>query len=244
MEGPKAQLAASRIGEFSRGVVFGTTYDVPASGLTGTYWGGLVRVGSTNIGQPVVEQRVVGSTKLFTASKDTYVYCDSLGVLQYIEKTLGAAKPSQVDIGLNSEFIAKVVTSGTDITSVLDLRQMASRGRLLYLVVTANFVTAEQGDPEIPIHVSGRILAMYGHVTTALSGTDTGTVQLAIGENNVYVNVTNGLITGAISAAINTRYEAIPSGLNRVKAGNTLKFTIAKTTSGGGMEVTTVIEEA
>lgn len=55
----------------------------------------------------------------YTASKDTYVYIHSGGYYVYQEVANGAAAPSDP---ANTLLLAKVVTSGTAITSVSDLR--------------------------------------------------------------------------------------------------------------------------
>ena len=66
--------------------------------------------------------RVVKSgatAKTFTATKWTWVYLDTSGNFQYIETAIGAATPTAPD---NSLTIARVVTNGTEVTSVVDLR--------------------------------------------------------------------------------------------------------------------------
>ena len=57
----------------------------------------------------------------YTASKDTYVDINSSAAFQYTAVTLGAAEPA---VASNSIRLAKVVTSGTAITSVTDLRNL------------------------------------------------------------------------------------------------------------------------
>ncbi len=66
-------------------------------------------------------------------------------------------------------------------------------------------------------------------MTTALSGTDDGTVTLKIGSTAV----TNGLITIAASSAINTQDSATPTALNIISAGDIISAVSAKTTTGG-----------
>jgi hypothetical protein len=55
----------------------------------------------------------------FTASKDTYVYINSGGYFDYQEVANGASAPTTP---ANDLLLCKVVTSGTAVTSVLDLR--------------------------------------------------------------------------------------------------------------------------
>lgn len=58
----------------------------------------------------------------YTASKDTYVDLDNAGTYTFVETVLGAGAPG---ITGSSIRLAKVVTDGTAITSVTDLRQSA-----------------------------------------------------------------------------------------------------------------------
>jgi hypothetical protein len=58
----------------------------------------------------------------YTASKDTWVYIDINGAFQYVEQVLGTAQPVTPS---NYLLLAKVVTSGVAITSVVDWRTLA-----------------------------------------------------------------------------------------------------------------------
>lgn len=62
------------------------------------------------------------TAKTYTASKDTWVYIDSNGAFQYEEVANGAAQPSTPS---NSLILAKVVTDGDNITSVVDQRTLS-----------------------------------------------------------------------------------------------------------------------
>jgi hypothetical protein len=62
------------------------------------------------------------ASKTFTASKDTYVSIAQNGAIAYSEVANGAAQPS---LPSNSNWLAKVVTSGAAVTSVTDMRQTA-----------------------------------------------------------------------------------------------------------------------
>lgn len=228
-----------------RGVVLGLVFRKPASGLTATYDGGFVRVGTGLPTMPVTERVISGSTKLFTASKDTYVYADSAGVLQYIAKALGAAKPTVTDIGVNSEYIAKVVTDGSNITGVQDLRRDAPHGRIETLTAEGSFVTAEQSDNELLCPFSGRLLAVHAVVTSALGGTDAGTVTPAIGENEVFTGVTmDTAISFPLSSANGVKRLSFATALNAIRAGNYIRFTTAKTTTGGLVHIEAFFEVA
>jgi hypothetical protein len=221
------------LGNRNRGVVFGLVPRVPASGLTVTYMGGLVNVDSGNATVPVVEKVVAGATIAITASKDAYLYVSSAGTLSKLEVANGAAKPTYADIGTGSEFIAKCVSNGTDVTAVTDLRRYAARGNVVVLPIKIGFLTAEQGAQYVLAPSAGRIIALAGSVNTALGATDTGTVTYAIGDEDVFVNITTGVLTFAISAPVGTRVEAFPTALNAIKQGQYLRATSLKTTTGG-----------
>lgn len=221
------------LGNLTRGVVEGLVVRKPASGLTVTYGGGLVRVGSGNPTSPVVEKVVAASTIASTTDKDTYLYVNSEGTLSKIEVAQGAAKPTQDDIGLDSEWIAKVVNDDTNVTAITDLRRMASTGELRIVEVAWSFETNEQGAMYALIPFSGRLIAAYASNYKAAGGTDTGTLTAALGVDDVFTNVTGGVMTFAISAAIGTRVECHPTAAHFVRAGNYLRVTSAKTTAGG-----------
>jgi len=218
-----------------RGVVAGLILDVPASGLTGTYIGGVARVGgSLAAATPNNPEKVIASsTKLFTASKDTYAYIDKDGVIQYTEKTLGAAKPTQADIGVDSEFLWKAVTDGSDVTAVDMLAQPAAHGELITLIQAWSFITASQGAVYTRVPSNVRILLIDSVVTEDVSGTDAGTITFAIGLNGVFVNVTGGVVTVALSSANGVRDDAIPTALRFAARGNLIRGTSLKTTTAG-----------
>lgn len=226
-----------------RGVVFGLKVRVPASGLTVTIEGGLIRVGTSVRPAVAVEKVLQQQTLAITASKDAYVYVDSTGAIAKVEVANGAAKPSQATIGENSEFLAKCVSNGSDVTSVQDLSRRGPHGKIHVLSFGQGFVTAEQGAISKPSPVDGRIIALEGTVTVALAGTDAGTATPAIGENDVFANVTGGALSFPLSSAVGARIRAIPTGANYVKAGQAIRLTSAKTTSGGRAEVQVYIEE-
>ena len=63
----------------------------------------------------------IATGKTYTASKDTYVDLSSLGAYTYSEVTNGGAAPA---VAANSMRLFKVVTNGTEITGVTDLREL------------------------------------------------------------------------------------------------------------------------
>lgn len=67
-------------------------------------------------------QKTATTSKTYTASKDTYVDLSSTGAFTYTAVTNGAAAPA---IAASSVRLAKVVTDGTTVTGVTDLRPVA-----------------------------------------------------------------------------------------------------------------------
>ncbi len=75
-----------------------------------------------------VRVQINATAHTYTASKDTYTYINAGGFLDYVEVTNGASAPSTP---ANDLLLAKVVTSGSAVTSVTDLRTLS-------ITITAN----------------------------------------------------------------------------------------------------------
>jgi len=239
----RAQLNAA-MGIAPRGVVYGLEAPVPGSGLTLTYTEGLVRVGAAASTNPkgFAEKRVAGSTLVATASKDTYVYLDSAGAVQQTNVALGGVKPLQSAIGELSEWLFKLVTDGSDITSVEDLRRQAGID-LVILPVPVSFEATEVGDSYVYPGFRGRIVAVDGIVANALGATDAGSVTPKIKTNGAAAAaVTNGVLSFALSAAIGVRDLEVPSAANVFGPFDGIILTSAKTTAGGYAFVNLVLE--
>ncbi len=230
------------LGNLTRGVVDGLVFRLPASGLIVTFDGGLVRIGSGVATQPTAEIRVANSTVVVTASKDTYVYVTAAGAITQLALANGAAKPKQSVIGDTAEFLCLIVSNATDATSIVDLRRLAAHGEIKHHHFTVSFEAGEQCDNGIVMEYNGRILEIQGEVTKAIAATDAGTVTPAIGVNDVYTNVTTGLLTFPLSTALNARVEAIPTANNVFKKGNRVKFPSLKTTAGGKVLISLMCE--
>lgn len=237
-------------GDRSYGVIFGLVIRDPQSAtLTATIEGGWARVKSTTLGQKYAELAVQSTTKAFTLSKDTYVVLKTDGTFVYVEVANGAAKPTQAAIdaaaGADSLYIAKVVTDGTRVIDggVTDMRKEAPHGEIVAYSSEQSFESTEQGPQYFTSPIAGRILRIDASVYRPLSATDNGTVQAAIGENDKYTNLTNGLVTVPLSSAVGARASATPSALNSLRAGQTLRLTSAKTTVNGKCGVTVYFEK-
>lgn len=93
-----------------------------ASGLVWSALTGLNGTMTTGVyHSPTGARTTIGAitSRAFTASKDTYVSISPAGALTYTEVANGAARPS---LTTDYRWLAKVVTSGVAITSVLDMR--------------------------------------------------------------------------------------------------------------------------
>ena len=99
--------------------------------------------------------------------------------------------------------------------------------------ILMSFETGEQTATKVYFPFAVKILKIRGIVMKALAATDTGTIQGA----NLDGNSTGGLITGAISAALNVEYSATPTTNYMVGKNSYYKLTSAKTTAGGKMLV-------
>ena len=134
------------------------------------------------------------TAKTFTASKDTYVFLSYTGSFQYKEVANGAAQPST---DANYLVIAKVVTSGTAITSVTDLRRTTPTNMRIYtdikdgLVISRDTTTATtigigRGEVELGAGDGGNrrntATTNIDFTTTGEGGLDTG----AIAANTYY----------------------------------------------------------
>ena len=91
---------------------------VPSSSLTMIIPGGVAYV----LGKRVNKSSGADLTHTYTVSKDTYVDISNAGVIAYSEVANGAGAPS---VAANSTRTQKVVTNGSVITSVIDLRQQS-----------------------------------------------------------------------------------------------------------------------
>ena len=95
--------------------------DLVASGLVWSIVSGLNGSMTSGVAYVSGKRLTVSSiaTYGFTASKDTYVYIDSNGNAQYDPEANGATQPATP---ANTMLIAKVITNGSAITSIEDLR--------------------------------------------------------------------------------------------------------------------------
>lgn len=233
------------------GVVEGLLFPKPASGLTVTYLGGVIRLqptGSTSTPGSRVgrEFKIANSTQLFTATRDTYVYIDSAGAIQISAQTVGAAKPTLASLSADTgQFLWKVVTDGSNVTSVTDLRQFAPAWIETLALGQGSYVTATQGATlfwSAPYRC--RILKAYDVVAAAVAATDAGTVTFARAADGTSANIAGLVLTNALSSAVAAYAEAIPTLATNPEfaPGDQLVGTTAKTTTGGAVNVYVTVE--
>lgn len=86
------------------------------SGLAAGMSVGVVYIGGVRVPVSAITSRT------FTASKDTYVSVNNAGTVAYSEVANNAAPPT---LPANSVWLAKVVTNGSAVTSVADIRNTA-----------------------------------------------------------------------------------------------------------------------
>ena len=237
------QGADSALNDQKPGVIIGIRVRDPQSAtLTATVEGGIIRLLDSN--GRLQEFTIATTTKAFTASKDTYVYINGAGAVAYLEVANGAAKPSQAPLiatgGVGSFFIGKVVTDGTRVISggvTMYSGNFSSAWTQSAEGIDMSFVTATQGATYWQAPFDLRLLKAQASVNAALSATDAGTITLASGVNDVYTNLTNGVITLALSSAVGTRADCFPTAFQFVRGGDYLRLTSAKTTTGGAATV-------
>lgn len=234
----------------SYGVIYGLEFPKPASGLTVTYTGGTARLAPDNTtisGNRFGRRfRIAGSTKAFTASKDTYVYLDSAGVLSYSEQTTGAAKPTLASLSAPlGQYLWLVTTDGSNVTAVYWLGQRAAAWLEELSSVQMSFVTATQGATGwMKAPYAFRLISLDGVVAAALGATDTGTITAARVAAGTAANIANAVLTFAISAAVGVIGDAVPTiATNPVfEPNDVLRLTSAKTTTGGAVNVRAIVE--
>ena len=134
--------------------------DSVASGLTvtqDTLLDGNVAAGVAYISEAVIT--VLTDAKTFTASKDTYVDVGNDAVITYTETVIDAGAPA---LAADAIRLAKVVTDGTTITSIVDLRTVATEGHYTFGTVAIVGTTLRVYNPtNNPINIR------YGSTSTS-----------------------------------------------------------------------------
>ena len=244
------QGADSGLNDQKPGIIYGIRVRDPQSAtLTATVEGGIVRLLDSN--GRLQEFTIQTTTKAFTLSKDTYVYINGAGAVAYLEVANNAVKPTQATLlttgGVGSYFVAKVVTDGTRVVSG-GVSTYSGNFSSAWInssePVEASFVTANQGAYYWQAPFDLRLLKAQASVSSPLGATDAGTITLASGINDVYTNMTNGVITLALSSAVGTRADCFPTTGQFIRAGDYVRFTSAKTTTGGTAMVQVVYTQS
>ena len=161
--------------------------DLVASGLVWSTLTGLNGTMSSGVAYVSGKRLVVASvaTYAFTASRDTYVYVDNTGAIQYSPQTNGAAQPATP---ANNQLIAKVVTNGSTITGISDLRVIGLSSQWKTWSPTITGVTIGNGTVVQRYTRIGTTVHLEFHLafgsTTAVTGIPTFTLPMAA--NSLY----------------------------------------------------------
>lgn len=144
------------------------------------------------------------TNKTFTASKDTYVYCDYAGAFIYSEVSNGAGQPTTPS---NSIILAKVVTDGTAVASVVDHRQTTPSNLRIYSYLKNGLVISRDAATATKVWIGPGDIEL-GSSSKKRSNSDWIALDFT-------TNGFNGLDTG-LSLAANTYYYifAVPSDAN------------------------------
>ncbi len=112
--------------------------------LTGAMTTGIAYISNGTIRTRILIASV--TSKVFTASKDTYITVDSAGAVTYTEVANGATPPVYAS---NTMPLAKIITDGTGITTIIDLtpRNFDEIGRAKLLLG----VTDSLAVPNLPV---------------------------------------------------------------------------------------------
>ena len=228
------------MGHAGPGVVWG--FDMPDVGaLTLTYSELIARIMDAN--GRLVEYRIAGTTKVVTATKDTYAYVDgSTGAIAWAEVANLAEKP-KIGGGVvpaRSLYLAKVIAAGT-VTSVTDLRQFTGNIQTIHEIVS--YETTEVGDTYIKPGCRARVIGLDSTVIQALAATDAGTVTpYIVNMNGTATAITDADISHAASAAAGIRDIELASITAIINPMDQINLTSAKADAGGLAQCDVILE--
>ena len=172
-----------------------TIGNMVASGLIWSTLTGLNGAMSSGVAYVNGKRLVVSAvaTYAFTASRDTYIYVDNTGTIQYNPQTNGATQPATP---ANNQLIAKVITSGAAITAISDLRVLGiSSSSKSYTPTWSNLTlgnaTVVATYTQVGKNVAVKVVFTYGSTTSI-----TGSVGVSLPVNGVSTNfLPLGLVT-------------------------------------------------
>lgn len=183
------------------------------SGLLGTDPGASLAM-TTPAGKAWVnDNRLVsaGFSKTYTASKDTYDDISDADVVTHSEVANGAGAPA---VAANSIRLQKVVTDGTEITSVTDLRELVGviSSPVVRDMARGLSVAANVTNPTYQVDVSADEIVLY----------DTNSLPLKLSSISETADITasgaNGLDAGSEAASTNYYVWAIYDAEKRISA--------------------------
>lgn len=122
---PETRLSES-LGDFvAEGLIWSAV-----SSLNGTMTAGVAYITGKRLAVSAV------ASHSFTASRDTYVYLDSTGTIQYDPRTNGSARP---ETPANTLLLSLVVTNATAVTATYDMRRMTTGSGWQNITLSAGF---------------------------------------------------------------------------------------------------------
>ena len=177
-------------------------------------------------GSPIVNADINASaaialSKLATGTDGYLVICNGAGVPVYVA--------SSGDVTVNNAGVF-TIGAGKVLLSMLESKLLTETIVLDGSFEAAGGAVPSVGDFKVKMAYAGTLNEIYAYATKAIANTDAGTIQA---KNNAGVNMTNGLITFAISDPRGTAYTVNPTANNTFVAGDILTFTFAKVTAGG-----------
>jgi len=125
-----------------------------------------------NDGDSTLHRVVKGATSnTYSVNKDTWVYIEFTGSFVFDEQALGASQPTTPD---NSIVLAKVVTNGTAITSVVDFRQLTPTNLRVYQDFIQGCIISRDADDIDKVNI-GRGEIEFGSTTGKVRRNTMGT---------------------------------------------------------------------
>lgn len=225
---PETRMSESMGDYVASGAVWSAT-----TGLGGAMTSGVIYVTGKRIAASAV------SSKTFTASKDTYCSLDNTGSPQYTEVANGAAVPS---LPSNNVWTAKVVTNGSAVTSVQDMRSTAplSSSRRAWTPTLTN-ITKGNGTEVARYSLVGKELKFYYSLTlgtTSSVGDSSSKVSLPLPASSSYTQYSLLGQTAYFDASAGTTYVGVlifdtgsTAILGTINTGVSTAFTIDTTTT-------------
>lgn len=163
-------------------------------------------------------------TKMAALTASKVVVTSAGGVITTANQLIAALGGTGIDTSASTGF--PNVSSGTwSVDALTDVRHIDN----------LSFVTANQGTYYVYFPFACTVTGINVRVTSAVSGTDVGNLTIANNTGTAMTgdNLTAGVLEVAISAAFGTGYTSTLETNNTFAAGESMRITTSKTTTGG-----------